>query len=220
MRRELFNRIVEHVVSVNSYFVQKPDACGVLGLNLHQKVTTAVRMLAYGCAADAIDEYLRIGETTILEATHRFYKTIVHVYGAEYLREPTAGDIELLLKQNRDRGFPGMLGSLQYMHWKWDKCLSAKSGAYTTYKGSESIVLEAVMSYDLLFWHAFFGMLISNNNINVMNRSNVFRSLINGKAPPMNFVVNRHSYDMGYYLGDGICQKIGTIVMSIKYADS
>ncbi|XP_026442984.1 uncharacterized protein LOC113342766 [Papaver somniferum] len=81
MRRSLFNRIVIDVVGVNSYFVQNPDACGVMGLNPHQKVTTAIRMLAYGCATDAIDEYLRIGETTVLEATRRFCKTIVRLYG-------------------------------------------------------------------------------------------------------------------------------------------
>ncbi|XP_026461038.1 uncharacterized protein LOC113362765 isoform X1 [Papaver somniferum] len=174
-------------------------------------------MLAYGCAADAIDEYLRIGETTVLEATRRFCKTIFNVYGKEYLHEPTAGDVELLLKQNKDRRFPGMLGSLDCMHWKWDKCPSAESGAYTAFKGSESIVLEAVVSYDLWFWHAFFGMPVSNNDINVMNLSYVFRSLVTGKAPPVSYEVNEHSYDMSYYLGDGIYPEIPTIIMAIKH---
>ncbi|XP_026411053.1 uncharacterized protein LOC113306317 [Papaver somniferum] len=177
-------------------------------------------MLAYGCAADAIDEYLRIGETTVLEATRRFCKMIVHSYGDEYLHEPTVSDVELLLRKNKDRGFPGMLGSLDCMHSNWDKYPSAESWAYTVYKGSESIVLEAVVSYELWFWHAFFGMPGSNNDINVMNRSYVFRSFINGKAPPVKFVVNGHSYDMGYYLGDGIYTEISTIVMVIKYPDS
>ncbi|XP_026416782.1 uncharacterized protein LOC113312239 [Papaver somniferum] len=220
MRRELFNRILADVVFRNPYFAQKRDACGVLGLTPHQKVTAAIRMLAYGYAADAIDEYLRIGETTVLEATRRFCKKIVVLYGKEYLRSPTAGDVELLLKENKDKGFPGMLGSVDYMQWKWDRCPSAESGAYTAYKGSESIVLEAVVSYDLWFWHAFFGMPGSSNDINVMNRSYIFRKLINGKAPPVNFVVNGHAYDMGYYLGDGIYPEIATIVMAIKQPDS
>ncbi|XP_026447009.1 uncharacterized protein LOC113347540 [Papaver somniferum] len=219
MRRELFNRILADVVSRNPYFAQKRDACGILGLSPHQKVTAAIRMLAYGCAADAIDEYLRIGETTVLEATRRFCKTIVVLYGKEYLRSPTAGDVELLLKENKDRGFPGMLGSVDCMHWKWDRCPSAESGVYTAYKGSESIVLEAVVSHDLWFWHAFFGMPGSCNDINVMNRSYIFRKLINGKTPPVNFEVNGHAYDMGYYLGDGIYPQIATIVMAIKQPD-
>ncbi|XP_026442761.1 uncharacterized protein LOC113342418 [Papaver somniferum] len=185
MRRELFNRILADVVSRNPYFAQKRDACGILGLSPHQKVTATIRMLAYGCAADAIDEYLRIGETTVLEATRRFCKTIVVLYGKEYLRSPTA-----------------------------------ESGVYTAYKGSESIVLEAVVSHDLWFWHAFFGMPGSCNDINVMNRSYIFRKLINGKTPPVNFEVNGHAYDMGYYLGDGIYPQIATIVMAIKQPDS
>ncbi|XP_026397024.1 uncharacterized protein LOC113291744 [Papaver somniferum] len=52
-----------------------------------------------------------------------------------------------------------------------------------------------------------------------MNRSYVFRSLVTGKAPPVDFVVNRHSYDMSYYLGDGIYPEIATIIMSIKHPE-
>ncbi|XP_026397025.1 uncharacterized protein LOC113291745 [Papaver somniferum] len=187
MRRQLFNRIVTDVVGVNRYFVQKIDACGVMGLNPHQKVTAAIRMLSYGCAADVLDEYLCIGETTVLEATRWFCITVVHLYGKEYLSKPTASDVELLLNQNRSRGFLGMMGSIDCMHWKWDKCPSAESGAYTSYKGSESIVLEAVSCH--------------------------------GKTPPVDFVVNGHSYDMSYYLGDGIYPEIATIIMSIKHPE-
>ncbi|XP_026396287.1 uncharacterized protein LOC113290918 [Papaver somniferum] len=117
-------------------------------------------------------------------------------------------------------GFSWMLGSLDCMHWKWDKCLSAESGAYTAYKGSKSIVLEVVVSYDVWFWHAFFGMPGSNNYINMMKRSYVFRSLVTGKAPPVNYEVNGHSYDMPYCLGDGIYPEIATIIMSIKGPDT
>jgi hypothetical protein len=42
--------------------VQKRDAAGKLGFSTFQKMTSAMRMMAYGCSADAVDEYTRMGE--------------------------------------------------------------------------------------------------------------------------------------------------------------
>ncbi|XP_074326626.1 uncharacterized protein LOC141664570 [Apium graveolens] len=89
------------------------------GLSSLQKVTTALRMLAYGTAADAIDDYVRIGESTAIESLRRFVKAIVEVFGAEYLRRPNDEDVTRLLAENEQRGFPGILGSIDCMHWKW-----------------------------------------------------------------------------------------------------
>jgi len=63
MSRELFLRIMNAVESHDDYFVQKRNAANVLGLSCFQKVTAAFCMLPYGVPADAIDEYVRIGET-------------------------------------------------------------------------------------------------------------------------------------------------------------
>jgi hypothetical protein len=61
MQKSLFLRIVEDVKKADTYFVQKRDAAGRLGFSALQKATAAMRMLAYGCSADSVDEYLRIG---------------------------------------------------------------------------------------------------------------------------------------------------------------
>jgi hypothetical protein len=52
--------------------------------------------------------------------------------------------------------------------------------------------------------HAFFGMLGSCNDINVLQRSPLFAKLANGEAPPMEFQANNHTYKIDYYLADGI----------------
>lgn len=44
-------------------------------------------------------------------------------------------------------------------------------------------MLEAVVSYDLWIWHAYFGGVDSNNNINALNQSGVFNEIFQGQAP-------------------------------------
>ena len=64
MNRSLFLRIVEGVTTTDPYFQQRPNALGELGASPIQKCTAALRMLAYGTCADAVDEYIKIGEST------------------------------------------------------------------------------------------------------------------------------------------------------------
>jgi hypothetical protein len=122
MSRSLFLRIVDEVESHDDYFHQKPDAIGTLGASPIQKVVATVRMLAYDISADFLDEYVRMGESTIIECLKHFVKAVVDVFGEEYLRAPNAQNTARLLAINSARGFPGMLGSVDCMHWKWDKC--------------------------------------------------------------------------------------------------
>ncbi|KAM5550857.1 hypothetical protein ABKV19_027286 [Rosa sericea] len=130
MHRALFLLILATVEAHDSYFVQKRDSAGRLGLSSLQKVTAAMRMLAYGIGADAVDDYLRIGESTAIEAMKRFVQAVISVFGAEYLRKPTSDDISRLLLIGESRGFPGMLGSIDCMHWKWKNCPVAWKGSH------------------------------------------------------------------------------------------
>jgi hypothetical protein len=172
-------------------------------------------MLAYGVAADQVDEYLRIGETTAIESLKRFVKAVVEVFGDEYLRSPNTNDLARLLAKGKERGFPGMLGSIDCMHWKWKNCPTAWHGMYSGHVHEPTIILEAVASYDLWIWHAFFGLPGSHNDINVLERSSIFAELAEGRAPPVNYSINNHDYTMGYYLADGIYPPWATFVKTI-----
>jgi len=154
-------------------------------------------------AADVVGEMVGIGESTCLNTTVKFARTVV-VFGPEYLREPNAQDTEKLLAIGEARGFPGMLGSIDCMHWQWKNCPKGLRGMYQGHTREATIILEAVASHDLWIWHAFFGMPGSHNDINVLQRSPVFRRLCNGESPPCNYTVNGRDYNMGYYLADGI----------------
>ncbi|KAE9358030.1 hypothetical protein PF008_g2866 [Phytophthora fragariae] len=61
MRRHFFLRDVRAVDDPDDYFQQRHDATEKLGLIAPQKCTAAIRQLAYGTSADAVDEYVRSG---------------------------------------------------------------------------------------------------------------------------------------------------------------
>ena len=60
MERHLFNKIMIAVCNHDSYFVQKNVSFGVMGLIPEQKITAALRMLAYGASTDQVDEITRM----------------------------------------------------------------------------------------------------------------------------------------------------------------
>ncbi|KAH7527992.1 hypothetical protein FEM48_Zijuj05G0024700 [Ziziphus jujuba var. spinosa] len=53
---ELFKRILQAIENYDDYFTQKVDAAGRVGLSQLQKMIAAMRMLAYGCPANLLDE--------------------------------------------------------------------------------------------------------------------------------------------------------------------
>ncbi|XP_019172075.1 PREDICTED: putative nuclease HARBI1 [Ipomoea nil] len=221
MRRNLFLRIVEGVTNYDQYFQSTIDSTGRRSFSPLQKCTAAMCMLAYRSSADSIDENIRMGETTIMRCIKRFVQSINDVFGEEYLRRPNVVDVQRLMQIGEQRGFPGMLGSIDCMHWELRSCPTAWHGQYVRGDhGYPTIILEAVASADLWIWHAFFGLAGTLNDINVLDRSPIFHEVLEGKAPQVNFVVNGNHYNLGYYLADGIYPSWETFAKSIPLAQS
>ncbi|KAI3706770.1 hypothetical protein L6452_24726 [Arctium lappa] len=219
MTKELFLRIVEGLSNHSEYFQMRVDATGRAGLSPLQKCTAAIRQLAYGTPADYSDEYIRIGESIAIECLKKFCRCVIEVFGGQYLRRPTTHDVQRILQLHSEHhGFPGMLGSIDCMHWEWKNCPVGWKGQFTRGDhGVPTIMLEVVASQDLWIWHAFFGVAGSNNDINVLNQSPLFNNVLQGCAPQVQFVVNGTEYNKGYYLGDGIYPEWATIVKSFSH---
>ncbi|XP_010474396.1 PREDICTED: uncharacterized protein LOC104753911 [Camelina sativa] len=220
MNKLLFLRIVDRLTAEDPYFRQRRDATGRLGLSPIQKCTAAIRLLAYGGGCDTVDEYVRLGETTARKCLQHFVSGVVNFFGDEYLRRPTPEDLQRLLYVAEERGFPGMVGSIDCMHWVWKNCPTAWKGMYTRGSGKPTIVLEAVASYDLWIWHAFFGSPGTFNDINVLDRSPVFDDILYGQAPQVTYYVNGKEYNLTYYLTDDIYPKWPTFIQSIPLPQS
>ncbi|XP_073121226.1 uncharacterized protein [Henckelia pumila] len=192
------------------------DETDKLGLSSLQKVTAVVRMLAYDVAGDAVNEYLRIGASTSLECLKTFCKGMNEIFSEQYLRQPTSEDVARLNAENSRRGFSGMLGSIDCMHWACKNYPAAWAGQYQSgHQKEPSIILQAVASKNLWIWHAYFGVSGCKNDINVPERSNLFLNLAKEEAPPVQFEVNENEYNMGDYLADDIYPSWAAFVKTI-----
>ncbi|XP_076904801.1 uncharacterized protein LOC143560373 [Bidens hawaiensis] len=121
------------------------------------------------------------------DSLNHFCRGVISLYKRRYLRRPTMYDIQCIYEMHGERhGFPGMLGSLDCMHVGWAMRPTAWRGQF--HRGDHpgpTIVLEAVASQDLWFWHAFFGVAGSKNDLNAV-------------------FANGEHFKYGYYLVDGI----------------
>ncbi|KAJ0566463.1 putative harbinger transposase-derived protein [Helianthus annuus] len=193
MSRRLFTQIADDLAGVDPFFTQHPDARNYEGFTTLQKCTAAIRHLAYGTVFDALDEYLQMSARTTRECLYRFCHNVVKLYSKKYLRKPNVYDVQQLYQAHEARhGFPGMLGSIDCMHWAWHNCPTAWRGQYT--RGSL-------------------------NDLNVLYQSAVFSDEVNGTSPDTRFTVSGVEYRRGYYLADGIYPSWSTIVKTIPYPE-
>jgi hypothetical protein len=64
--KHIFKEVTKH----DRFFEQRRNACGELGHSTYQKVTAALRMLAYGIPADLVDDHLAMDESQQLSVSN------------------------------------------------------------------------------------------------------------------------------------------------------
>ncbi|KAF8400912.1 hypothetical protein HHK36_014215 [Tetracentron sinense] len=154
---------------------------------------------------------------TAIESLKRFCEVVIALYEGQYLCSPNEQDIAYLLQEGEERGFVNMLGSLDCMHWERKNCLNALHSTHRGHHHKPTLILEAVASKDLWIWHAFFGMSGSHNDVNVLDHSPLFDTLIYGRMPLVNYTVNDRQDTLDYYLSDGIYPQWATLMQTITH---
>jgi hypothetical protein len=145
MRRSLFDTILSAVLDHDSYFAPGVDCCGLASFSTHQKITCALRYMAYGMCADQLDELLRFGQTTVALVVDRFCRAIIDVFGPTYLRPPNAEDLRMIMSDYADKGWIGCMGCIDVMKWVWKNCPMGWRGQYKGRETHPTIALEAVV---------------------------------------------------------------------------
>jgi hypothetical protein len=115
------------------------------------------------------------------------------IYLSEALRHPTLTNINCLLDEGKEAGFPGCIGSIDCMHWEWKNCPSAWKGMFQGKAGVPTVVLEAIANHSCQFWHFNFGAPGTLNDLNILEHSPLFDNGVRGEAPSVEFIVNGRS---------------------------
>ena len=163
-----------------------------------------MRQLTSGVSSAEHDDKYRMAASTGLESMKRFCLAIDAIYTETALRHPTDVDINRLLDEGLQSGWPGCIGSVDCMHWEWKNCPSAWKGMFKGKGKTATVVLEAIADHSCRFWHFNFGSPGTLNDINILDRSPLFHNAVKGKAPQVSYKVNNNEYKCPYWLADGI----------------
>ncbi|CAM9839607.1 unnamed protein product [Heterosigma akashiwo] len=73
----------------------------------------------YNMAPDSFDENLKLSKNSVNNALLKFLDSLEESFGEQYIRRPTPADLERIFAESKKNGFPGYLGSLDRMRWRW-----------------------------------------------------------------------------------------------------
>ncbi|KAH9616365.1 hypothetical protein KSS87_020696 [Heliosperma pusillum] len=123
------------------------------------------------------------------QALELFTEAIIHAFGAQYLRSPNANDLQRLLQIGAQRGFPGMMGSIDCMYWQLKNCQVGWRGCIKAVVVERLSFLKPLPHKTFGYGIHFFGIPGSCNDLTVLHRSPIFDDMMNGRAPRVNYML-------------------------------
>ena len=116
-------------------------------------------------------------------------------------------------------GFPGMLRSLDCIHFPQNNCPIAFQGQFiNNKKGYPIIILEAIADFNLCFWHTTFGIPGSLNGINVWDTSKLHKALVDRMFSTIDFkfeIVGK-LFNKLWFLVDGIYLQLASSLQTLS----
>jgi hypothetical protein len=103
-------------VLMTHILLKKCNAIGIFELLSIQKYTITLRILAYGVFRDAVDEYYRLSNSTVMETMKWYVVATRACYEDTYLKQLTSEDVVQQKSINEDKGLLGMFEFINYMH--------------------------------------------------------------------------------------------------------
>lgn len=98
-------------------------------------------------------------------------------------REPDVMELQEIVNNYENAGFPGCLGCLDCMHLKWKNCPRSLKGQYHNPKDGKlaTISCEAMCDRNLYCWHWYAGRCGTNNDITVLDNSPLINDILSSR---------------------------------------
>jgi len=152
-------KMIRSAVQLHPFFNKDNiDCCGgqeTIGLDV--KLLIALKVNAYGIAANAFCNYFQMGESMAHNKCCECFNEAItqskELTGI-FLRKMTKADAQRVTKLHfLKHGIHGMLGCLDCMHVAWKNCPVVLQGAFTGKEGMPTLVLGAMSDDHLWIWH-------------------------------------------------------------------
>jgi hypothetical protein len=113
------------------------------------------------------------------------------------------------------------LSSWDCKHFNWKNCPVRLAGQHKgrSEGGKKTLILETIADPDLYLWSIFFGEAGSLNDINVLDKSSIVTSILNGKFDLIKeeYMINGRFRDWLYFLVDGVYPNWLIFIKSVRY---
>ncbi len=197
------------------------DCCGQETVGLDCKLLMALKVNAYGVAANAFRDYFQMGESTARKCCELLNEALMHCKELTtiYLRKMTKADAQRVAQLHFVKhGIHGMLGCLDCMHVVWKNCPVALQGAFTGKEGTPTLVLEAMSDFNLWIWHASFGFAGALNDLNIWENSSLLQDMVNGTMAMLDFEfwIGGKRFTKLFFLVDGIYPETARFVKTVS----
>jgi hypothetical protein len=192
--------------------------------SLQARLLLPLKTYAYGVATHAFIDYFSCSMPFANQCCREFDSMIVGLYQEEYLRKPTKEDIKEIVSLHKHKHhIDGLLGSLDCTHIYWKNCPVAWKGQYQGRNATPSFILESVSDFHGYMWYLSYGHCGCLNDINVLNRSPLLESMLDGslhdlekEAGVVPYKIGEEEFDKLFFLVDGIYPRYVRFVKSYK----
>jgi hypothetical protein len=192
--------------------------------SLQTRLLLPLKTYAYGVASHAFIDYFSCSMPFANKCCSEFDSMIVGLYQEEYLRKPTKEDVkEIVALHKHKHNVDGCLGSLDCTHTYWKNCPVAWKGQYSGRNTTPSFILESVSDFHGYMWYLSYGHCGCLNDINVLNRSPLLESMLDGslhelekEAGVVPYKIGDEEFDKLFFLVDGIYPRYVRFVKSFR----
>ena len=203
----LFTKLARELPEHNSFWRQKADCTGRVGVSTEMKILVALKILGHGQAAASVEAEFQMGERLVLNTVDIFTKDVIELYDesaiTSHLRDSDKLS-ESLRKNKVKHGLDGYAGALDCVHVYWHMYPMSIQGSHKGRFKHPTFNNEAICDSSLRFTHFYAGAPGCLNDINVLRQGSFMTTLCQGLLPRPRYHLGGSEFNFPFFFVDGI----------------